>query len=162
MSDEEVQTTPMIDLILSILTPDPTGEETYILDKPGELRLTKVVAEMEGKPDKDRNIAELVNFAHFMHTERACTKAAKVVLAVCGQDPSVLDGVSAAEGAAATASLGQKRLSTPTAEEQNQLASTSARFKNFEGKFDSLQAPKLGDEAPEGTVKIGNFRPVRC
>lgn len=132
---------PIVEFAASLLS--KREDDSYFLDETGALRLEQQLAKHYEDESLRRAVADLIRLACHLDTEVRSPAAAAAILDVLAH---------AVEPLRALDDPGASKGGVP-----DDVGSAKHEFDRFRGKEPSTRAPKVGEEAPEGSVKLGSL-----
>jgi hypothetical protein len=132
VSDESLH--PIADLACELLLTG--GDEPYSFDETALERIGTDLAALFGDTVLRRAVADLLRVACYLDTEASSPAAAQALIRVASAAVEPLNALESADEA---------------------VASTKREFDRFRGTEEGSRAPKVGEDAPEGSVKLGTL-----
>jgi hypothetical protein len=138
MSEEEdkPELHSVAELAATLLSGGINGEP-YALSETAEARLDRALDALHGSIELKHACADLIRLGAWLDREAASPEAAEALLRVLERAVPALDAVLAEH-------------------DPESLTETKARFDRFRDE-EGRKAPKVGDEAPRGSVKLGTL-----
>lgn len=139
MSDAEVEEGtlhPVAELAATLLSGGMNGE-AYALSAVAEARLDRALDALGGTIELKHACGDLIRLAAWLELEASSPEPAQVLLSVLERAAPALEAVLAEH-------------------DPESLTETKARFDRFRDES-GAKAPKVGDEAPRGSVKLGTL-----
>lgn len=131
---------PIAVLAASLLTNE--GEAAFAYDGPALERLKEEIAELSGDDALRRAVRDLIRLACYLDTEAGSPRAAAALIEALEVAVEPLRALEARDAGSEEAGDGD---------------AARKEFERFRGVEPASKAPRVGDEAPKGSVKVGTL-----